>query len=131
MRFDEHGHLYPYIVSEINLAEFEQIFVEGLPDVSHRRHLFDNYLRYVNDLKRAFDCQFHQLLNGSFITTKEQPGDIDLVTFLPFEVLGSKNHFARTFLDTGKRHYKVDGYFAPICKKNHYYLETSKTDERY
>jgi len=131
MNFDKRGHLTPYSVVEMSLAEFEYYFVRNMPSQEHRSQMFENYLRYVNDLRSAFQSSFHQWVDGSFVTQKEYPRDIDLVTFLKFEVLNRKNHHARFFLQNSKSLYGVDGYFAATCRNNHYYYENSQEDERY
>ena len=73
VQFDEHGHLSPYKIIEITLSEFETLFVNGVGDINHRKELFEQYLKFVVDLKSAFESPFYQWIDGSFITTKEQP----------------------------------------------------------
>ena len=82
--FDERGHVFPYEVIEMTLEQFEQVFVEGLEDVAHRRRLFSRYLQFVNELKKVFPSQFFQWVGGSFATKKPFPGDIDVVTFIDY-----------------------------------------------
>lgn len=130
MRFDERGHLFPHTVIETSLSDFEKIFVQSLENREHRYGLFENYLRFVNELRKAFEAPFYQLIDGSFITRKEFPGDIDLVTFVRFEVLNRKNHLARYFLENAKTRYGIDGYFAGTCRRGHYY-ESAVKDEAY
>jgi hypothetical protein len=131
MRFDEKGYLQPYAVIETTLADFEHFFVQSLENREHRYRLFENYLRFVNALREAFDVPFYQLINGSFTTLREFPADIDLVTFIKFEVLNNKYPLARHFLENAKILYGVDGYFAATCRRNHYYYDTSLNDEAY
>jgi hypothetical protein len=82
LTFDEIGHVYPYQIIEMTLAEFEQEFVENMEDRAHRKHLFFNYLRFIEDFRSAFGGSFFQWVNGSFTTTKLLPGDIDVVSFM-------------------------------------------------
>jgi len=131
MHFDDRGHLFPYKVIEITLSDFEKTFVQSLENREHRYRLFENYLRFVNDLRKAFEAPFYHLIDGSFTTVKEFPADIDLVTFVRFEVLNKKGLLARHFLENTRTLYDIDGYFAPICRKSHYYYETSLNDETY
>ncbi len=131
MQFDEKGHLHPYTVIETSLSDFEKVFVQSLENREHRYGLFENYLRFVNDLRKAFEAPFYQLINGSFTTRKEFPGDIDLVTFVRFKVLNRKNHLARYFLENSKTLYSIDGYFAATCRRDHYYYESAMNDEAY
>jgi len=131
MRFDERGHLCPYTVIETSLSDFEKVFVQSLENREHRYGLFENYLRFVNDLRKALEAPFYQLIDGSFITQKEFPNDIDLVTFVRFEVLNNKSHLAQYFLENAKNRYRIDGYFAATCRRNHYYYESALKDEAY
>lgn len=131
MRFDERGHLYPYTVIETSLSDFEKVFVQSLENREHRYSLFENYLRFVNELRKAFEAPFFQLINGSFTTRKEFPGDIDLVTFIRFDALNRKNHLARHFLENAKTLYGIDCYFAATCRRDHYYYESAVKDEAY
>ena len=45
--FDEKGHVYPYVVIETTLEEFEQVFVANMEERAHRKHLFSKYLRLI------------------------------------------------------------------------------------
>jgi hypothetical protein len=85
MQFDELGHLFPYKVIEIDLETFEEFFVTGFDKSVTRQKLFQNYLSYVNNFKKQIGDNFYQWIDGSFVTTKLNPNDIDIVTFLNFE----------------------------------------------
>ena len=131
MRFDEHGHLFPHQIIDLNLPDFEAFFVEHLPDSAHRRALFERYLSFVGDLKSTFRAPFFQWVDGSFITTKELPGDIDVVTFLPYELMTSHIQAVHRFRETSKQQYRVDAKFSPLCKWNHRYYESAVEQEGY
>ena len=131
MTFDEHGHLVPPAFHELSLPEFEHFLVASMPNPEPRRLLFENYLAYVNDEKKAFGCPFFHWIDGSFVTQKEFPDDVDVVTFLPFEMLGRKNNFAQYFLQNGKTLYRVDGYFVATCRPNHYHFDDFRENEQY
>jgi len=126
IQFDEHGHLLPYEIVELTLSEFEAFFVDSLNDRAHRRSLFEDYLRFVAAVKTSFGVSFHQWVAGSFITTKEFPGDIDVVTFLSYETMLKKAGFIQHFKSTAQETYRVDASFSPICKWNHRFYETAK-----
>lgn len=77
--FDLKGNLPSGEPIEINLKDLEHYFVFNL----HRRHQFEQYLDYINELKNIINTPFEQWVNGSFITLKEKPKDIDVVSFVP------------------------------------------------
>lgn len=129
--FDEHGHLLPYQISELTLPEFEAFFVNGLSDQNHRRELFERYLVFVEELKRAFQVPFFQWVDGSFITRKDLPGDIDVVTFLPYDIVIKKAVSVQHFIKSAKTTYFVDAAFCPVCKWNHRFYQESKEKEAY
>ena len=131
VQFDEHGHLFPHKIIAITVSEFETVFVNGVGDINHRKELFDRYLKFVEDLKSAFESPFTQWIDGSFITTKEQPGDIDVVTFLPYDTLTNKANAVHRFRESAKIMYFVDAAFCPLCKWNHRFYEKSKEMEAY
>ena len=91
MKFDERGYLTPYEITELNLEDFEAVFVTGMEHTSHRKALFQNYLSFVEGLKKTFGSNFYQWVVGSFVTQKPLPGDVDVVTFLPFDMMIKKS----------------------------------------
>ena len=86
LNFDEYGNLTPYKVIEVDLTTFEAYFVTAFPNSTTRKRLFENYLRYVYRFQDEVFPFFEQWINGSFVTQKENPKDIDLVTFLDYSV---------------------------------------------
>ena len=51
-----------------------------------RRRLFDEYLNYIIFLKQFELGNFFQWIDGSFVSTKSKPNDIDIVTFIDFKI---------------------------------------------
>lgn len=86
LSFDKHGYLFPYDVVEIDLTILKTNFVDAFPNSQTRRWLLNNYLEYIYRFQDEVFPFFEQWINGSFITQKQNPKDIDLVTFLDFEV---------------------------------------------
>ena len=86
IQFDKHGYLFPHEIIEVSLADFEQYFVADLPDKERRKEIFQTYLQYLSELKKIVGKEFFQLVNGSFTTKKELPGDIDFVTFVDYQI---------------------------------------------
>jgi hypothetical protein len=120
MTFDDSGYLTPYEIIETDLATFEQTFVTAFSELSRRHRLFENYLKYANDLKKLIGTGFTQWVNGSFTTQKFNPNDIDFVTFLDFETY---EHFDKEIADFKQRRYTrsmgTDGYFIKVYPPEH------------
>lgn len=129
MKFDERGHLVPYAITELKLSDFESFFVTGLENTAHRSALFQKYLSFVEGLKKTFGATFYQWIVGSFVTQKHLPGDVDVVTFLPFEVMTKKVRAVDIIKSSAKENYQIDAHFAYFCKWNHRFYEQSKEDE--
>lgn len=68
--FDSLGFLSPYSCIEIDLKVFRTNFVDDFPESDTRQLLFENYLRYNEDLQQVLDCYYFQYVNGSFVTKK-------------------------------------------------------------
>jgi hypothetical protein len=81
IRFDENGYVKPYRPIEMDLNQFQDIFVFN----AHRQKLFDAYLGYLDVLKEMGVGQFKQWIDGSYVTQKTFPKDIDLVNFVNFD----------------------------------------------
>jgi len=84
--FDKKGYLKPYKVIEVDIDSIKSNFVDAFPNSSTRNYLFENYLRYVYRFQDEVFPFFEQWINGSFVSQKENPKDIDLVTFLDYSV---------------------------------------------
>ncbi len=125
LQFDEKGHLLPYEIIELTLAEFEAFFVEGLEDRAHRRGLFQNYLRYLEALKAIVVPPFFQWVDGSFVGPKRNPNDFDVVTFLDFEAHKAKEYELLWLKAQARIDWKMDGGFAFTCQSHHPMFEKS------
>lgn len=131
VNFDEVGNVFPYEIIEMTLPEFEEAFVKNLPDKARRRILFDNYLRFLEDLKVEFPGSFFQWIDGSFTTTKEFPGDIDVVSFIDYDRFIKKPGVINHFSMFGKEEYNVDAHFAVSASWRHRFYKRSQDDLAY
>ena len=86
------------------------------------------YLTYINDFKRDVTPNFIQWINGSFVSRKENPKDIDFLTIIDFQIYEAKaklidNQFRNPI---AKAKYILDAYTLksyPLGHKNHYITE--------
>ncbi len=86
LKFDEHGHLAPAERIEVSLDDFQRIFVDDFPESETRQRLFGNYLDWVFDFKREVYGYFTHWIDGSFVTRKLNPNDLDFLTILDPQV---------------------------------------------
>ena len=82
MLFDEKGYIKPYEVMPTTLETFRTHFVFN----EHRERIFQVYLNFLDILQSASDdTPFYQWLDGSFVSEKPFPNDLDLVNFVDRE----------------------------------------------
>lgn len=74
--------------------------------------IFENYCRFLDDFQAQVTPNFIQWVNGSFVTNKENPADIDFVTILDFKTFEESEQFIeKQFRIRGARNaYGVDAY---------------------
>ncbi|MFT9495828.1 DUF6932 family protein [Anaerosolibacter sp.] len=104
--FNENG-LLPEGLYDCTIQELEDIFAK-IPDMDVRRDLFDRLLKYIDQIKAAeIPCK-HLIIDGSYVTTKEEPSDIDLAIITPFDYTPktyTKDHYEVMFKDMVKKKY--------------------------
>lgn len=88
--FDIRGNLQALSLIELSLYETEQLFVSAFDSASKRYELFNEYKRYTYDLRQLIGQPFYQWLDGSFASNAYNPNDIDLVSFISYDVYTKK-----------------------------------------
>ncbi|MEM8896197.1 MAG: hypothetical protein AAGC88_16585, partial [Bacteroidota bacterium] len=119
--FDKHGHLLPYSIIKIKLDQFKDTFVNSFPHSHSRSRLFDNYQHFISDFQQQITSNFTQWIDGSFVTQKQNPRDIDFLTFIDHTIYEEKeisidNHFR---LAGARKKYGVDAYTIRAYPKTH------------
>ncbi|MCG6553565.1 MAG: hypothetical protein L7F77_14675 [Candidatus Magnetominusculus sp. LBB02] len=124
IEFDELGNPSPYQLIDMAIEDFHMRFVKGFKDSSTRRDVYKGYLSYVSDFYNEIVNQWVQWIDGSFITNKSNPNDIDLVGFVDGGALSDRYSEINKFLTEhgSNDRYKVDGYYVPVY---------AETDERH
>lgn len=84
--FDEHGNL-PYKCYEVTLDEIEEYFVTRFPKSKSRQTRFEGFLKFYNDLTKNVNSCIQILIDGSFVESKLNPFDIDLVIIIDSELI--------------------------------------------
>ena len=121
LQFDENGHLFPYEIQSVTLEEMRAIFVDAFPESETRKRLFDNYLNWIFDFQRDVFPYFTQWIDGSFVTQKLNPKDIDFVTFLDgrvYEIKEKRKELDR-FWSFSNEDKGLDAYFLAEYPKSH------------
>ncbi len=119
--FNEFGYLTPQDAIQSDIESFETVFVNGFVNSNTRSPIFEKYLSYIHAFKQEIMPEFRQWVDGSFVTKKLNPKDIDIVTFIPFEVYEKhrKEIEAKFIMEGAARHYKVDAYAIKSYPEEH------------
>lgn len=134
MDFDAFGYLTPYAVLETSLDAFKAVFVAGFPESDTRQRIFERYSDYVEELRSIVGGGFVQWVDGSFVTRKVNPGDIDFVTFLEIDRYENNRQAIDELRMLRKKPGVVtDGYFLFVRpeKHPHRHLYEADRDEWY
>lgn len=107
------------------LADVQSGLVDRFPTSSSRRHILQGLQLYISDLE-SLGISGRLWLDGSFVTGKNHPGDVDLVPVVSFELLNRLSPAAQQLaprLLNGKKStqpkYKVDSYWVICAPASH------------
>ncbi len=137
LTFDEHGYLTPQEGIETDIDTLKAYFVDAFPNSERRQWLFDNYLRYTYRFEDDVFPRFEQWINGSFVTQKENPKDIDIVTFVDYWVYEKRgDKVMDKFWTFSLEKERIDAYIVYVYPKEHelhqkYQSELNRWKERY
>lgn len=121
LQFNEFGLLMPYQTPiAIDLATLEHYFVTNFPNSTTRKSIFINYVRYIEEFKKRVTADFVQWLNGSFVTLKENPKDLDLVTFFDYQIFEREGDYLNRFWTFSLEDKGLDAYLVATYPLNHH-----------
>lgn len=120
LEFNVAGLLTPSSVIQSDLNEFAEHFAIDSPQ-NIRNFLYNQYLNYKSDLKKLCgEIPLKQWIDGSYVTKKAVPVDIDLVTFIDFELAEAKENELKQFIyPASSNKYSIDGYIIVNYPKGH------------
>jgi hypothetical protein len=112
LQFNAAGLLAPPLIINSTVDELEDKFAIDSPG-NIRKLLFANYLDYNQKLKETCgNIKLKQWVDGSFVTLKEKPKDIDIVSFIDFMVMvESEKELKNLRYPLSKANYGLDCYF--------------------
>lgn len=113
--FNPSGLLIPDNIIISDLAELKKEFVDDIPS-GKRMDIFNRFLKYNEDLQKVLGFHgFVQWIDGSFVTKKVNPGDIDLVTFIESEKIMKAGSGIDPFrFPNSESIYGVDAYIIEV-----------------
>lgn len=128
--FDIRGHLKPYKRIEISYEDFKEFFVNSFEKDSLRHRIFENYEKYTQDFREKVTGNFRQWINGSFVSNKTNPNDIDLVNLVDYQIVEKKESVIRgKFIkEIVPKNYGIDAYLVIIYPENHKLHKWTRSD---
>lgn len=130
--FNDKGFLMPSDNIVASVAELKQYFVDAIPSDTRFAN-FEKYIRYSTELKNAVKVNsLQQWINGSFVSNIKNPKDIDLVTFIDFDLRTKyKNELQNFEARNANAVYGVDAYLLTVFPKGHKYYFLFESDRMY
>ncbi len=117
-RFNARGFIMPYQRIVSSVEEIEEVFVTPFPHSETRQVIFDNYLNYIDEFQSLITPQFTHWLDGSFMSKKLNPNDLDFVAFIDYRIYQQKEE--QIFRIVEKYGYlKLDNYVSQLFPSNH------------
>lgn len=120
--FDSRGNYFPYKKNRLTFAEFKKGFVTDFNAESTRHAIFEEYRRFLTDFKKSVSSNFIQWVNGSFISNKLNPKDIDFVTLVDYQTFRKHESAIEkqfTLWGTKKYYLSIDAYTIKLFPENH------------
>lgn len=119
------NYLTPINAIESREKAFEDFFVNVIPDVNHRKVLYNDYKTFIQEFSKQITPNFEVWIGGSFTTKKEFPNDIDLVIFADYEIFQKKmNEFEMLLLNQKLENKRLDIHRVEVYPENHKNYET-------
>ena len=128
--FDKHGLISQKEIIEVSLEDLERVFVNEQVEKEHRARLFEQYLTYTKEIEQKIGAILFQFVNGSFTTLKEQPNDIDVVSFVDYRVYQQKTEMVERLAEKWANVSGIDGYVVARSYPGHpHFIYTQLTYE--
>ncbi|MGF6427328.1 DUF6932 family protein [Bradyrhizobium elkanii] len=121
--FNGHGYLPPGL-HKMTLSDIEATLVVAFPHSTTRPEIIKGYKKHAQELVQIVSpCE--QLIDGSFASNKNDPGDIDMVVFIDADVVDSLSPNQQADLRAllagpqTKTSHMCDAYFCPMYSPTH------------
>jgi hypothetical protein len=135
LRFNVNGYLEPGI-HDLDHSALEEHFVTAFPHSSTRSAIIAGFGRHSNELMQlGIPCV--EFLDGSFVSNKADPGDIDMVGFMDLDAVDALDNDQQntlTALFAGKAtraSHLCDAYFVPSVPDHHPLFDKLRAQRKY
>jgi hypothetical protein len=124
LSFTENGFLIPNLAIEVTISVLYDQFVQSFPNSQTRIHLFNEWIKYNKLLRSEIGQDFVQWVDGSFVTLKQNPRDIDLVSFIPYQLYERHYHVLDNLWTDNWEKEGLDVYFVKVYPESHPAFDT-------
>ncbi len=119
-QFDEYGFLTPYDLIPADVNTLKKVFVEGFSDSTTRQRLFARFEDFTAKLQALLPDGYTQWVDGSFVSRKQNPNDIDVLTFVNYDLY---NQQRKQFDELSSWHklqaQEVQAFFVQVYPEKH------------
>lgn len=128
--FDINGNLLPYSLQKMSDTQAKNILIDSFNPSDRRRELWEKFNRYRCEMVSLLKYSAEQWIDGSYVTTKESPGDIDVVTYIDIkDCILYQNELKQFQTRYGSKvRYGIDGYIVPVFSTHDPYYVTITKD---
>jgi hypothetical protein len=134
LKFDSKGYLQPSQIIETDLQTFQLYFVENFELSETRRNIFLDYFDFIQDFRNLISNDTMHWLNGSFVSKKLNPNDMDIVVFIDYEVYEAKKDLIEdkfNNLRKEKKYSYLDIYTVKVYPEKHPFYFFYLSDKAY
>ena len=82
IKFDEFGNLFPAKRNKLDLYLLKQVFVDEFQESQTRNAIFEGFQKFLTNFSNFTNISFDIWIDGSFVTKKLNPNDIDVVLII-------------------------------------------------
>jgi hypothetical protein len=130
LKLDNYGNLMPYQAIETDLEAVDSFFVMPFTASLTRNDLFALFSQFLNEIREILSCNFNLFIDGSFVSNKLNPNDIDVVLFVDYQIF-ELNEKRINELKKRIEYQLLDVYFEKIYPENHPFYIRYHSDSLY
>jgi len=133
INFDIRGNLKPYDKIQLSEDNFGKLFVDSFGKDSSRHEIFKSFSSYIQDFKEIVSKDFKLWIDGSFVTKKVNPRDIDFLVIIDYEIYRLKTSIIKSqFIKNSElKKYKLDAYLLVAYPEKHELYKQFQLDLAY
>lgn len=127
LTFTEHGLITPAEGIPTTPDGIYEIFVRPFPQSETRERIFNEWRKYNRMLRQEIGVDFTQWVDGSFVTQKRNPRDVDIVSFIPSYLFRKfEKRLDYYWTDNWERE-GIDAYLVEVLQEGQPEYESYKT----